>query len=152
MLWRLSLKLYNIFQCYFQGCRRITKNMCVWNSMQIGCELTQRIVFIRQNVTSTDVRFWRIKTVPELKGFKKLRLNVSIYIRSRIKNSCSTCGWFLSNSLSINLHGIYQQYFLVMWRLYINWKNNSDSNIRLQTINHNHLLLRVMETKFKTIQ
>ena len=27
------------------------------------------IVFIRQNLTSTDVRFWPIKTVPALKGF-----------------------------------------------------------------------------------
>ena len=26
------------------------------------------IVFIRQNLTSTDVRFWRIKTVPALEG------------------------------------------------------------------------------------
>ena len=25
-------------------------------------------VFIRQNLTSTDIRFWRIKTVPALKG------------------------------------------------------------------------------------
>ena len=28
------------------------------------------IVFIRQNLTSIDVRFWRIKTVPVLKGLK----------------------------------------------------------------------------------
>ena len=27
-------------------------------------------VFIRQNLTSTDVKFWRIKTVPALKGLK----------------------------------------------------------------------------------
>ena len=28
------------------------------------------IVFIRQNLTSTDVRFWRIKTVPALKELR----------------------------------------------------------------------------------
>ena len=28
-------------------------------------------VFIRQNLTSTDVRFWHIKTVPALKGLRK---------------------------------------------------------------------------------
>ena len=29
-------------------------------------------VFIRQNMTSADVRFWRIKTVPALKELKYL--------------------------------------------------------------------------------
>ena len=29
------------------------------------------IVFRRQNLTSVDVRFWRLKTVPELKGLNK---------------------------------------------------------------------------------
>ena len=32
------------------------------------------IVFLRQNLTSTDVRFWRIKTVPALKGLTSTRL------------------------------------------------------------------------------
>ena len=44
------------------------------------------IVFIRQNLTSTDVRFWRIKTIPALKGLNtwiicetpKLRV-ISVY-------------------------------------------------------------------------
>ena len=31
-------------------------------------------VFRRQNVTSVDVRFWRLKTVPALKGLSNKRL------------------------------------------------------------------------------
>ena len=42
-------------------------------------------VFIRQNLTSTDVRFWRIKTVPALKGWSHSKANRS--------SSCLTLKW-----------------------------------------------------------
>ena len=34
------------------------------------------INFIRQNLTSTDVRFWRIKTIPALKGLNQTNFTV----------------------------------------------------------------------------
>ena len=44
------------------------------------------IVFIRQNLTSTDGRFWRIKTVPALKGliFCKTRIFLAIRVLHQI--------------------------------------------------------------------
>ena len=62
--------------------------MC-FNSFSAG------IVFIRQNLTSTDVRFWRIKTVPALKG--------SIYISTSLANyTFSTPKWH--QTCALNLH------------------------------------------------
>ena len=53
-------------------------------------------VFVRQNLTSLDVRFWRIKTVPALKGLTVSR-NKNSFVQSK------TCArdifdGFLSNS------------------------------------------------------
>ena len=48
---------YNMF--VLVSCSLVYKS---FNSFSAG------IVFIHQNLTSTDVKFWRIKTIPALKG------------------------------------------------------------------------------------
>ena len=42
------------------------------------------IVFIRQNLTSSDVRFWRINTVPALKGLNIYTITCYSRTRTRI--------------------------------------------------------------------
>ena len=49
-----------------------------YNSFSVGT------VFIRQNLTSTDVRLWRIKTVPAVKGINTKRLaNIALLLGQR---------------------------------------------------------------------
>ena len=49
-----------------------------FNSVSVGN------VFIRQNLTSTDVRFWRLKTVPVMKGLMLEQHQTRIASTSRI--------------------------------------------------------------------
>ena len=85
--WLSFDRLY--FACVFTGCIFVgvvkkkkrnaysTNNTMKWCA--VSCFLYSHIVvlyslgpgtvFIRQNLTSVDVRFWRIKTVPALLGF-----------------------------------------------------------------------------------
>ena len=53
-------------------------------------------VFIRQNLTSTDVRFWRIKTVPALKG---LRVKMEAQ-HAPIVTECTFCFQWIYKKMS----------------------------------------------------
>ena len=61
------------------------------------------IVFIRQNLTSTDGRFWRIKTIPALKGsmcsFNHMctpSLNEIIFVYIMVKVAIGVATYFIS--------------------------------------------------------
>ena len=69
--WRLKCVQFEIIRFVLVSSFRIIWIPMLWvyNHYTYFNSFGAGTVFIRQNLTSTNVRFWRIKTVPALKGF-----------------------------------------------------------------------------------
>ena len=66
-------------------------------------------VIRRQNLTSVDVRFWRLKTVPALKELKKSYWpwTHNIGIQMKREELTKICMTILNNKKPFDLHGLY---------------------------------------------
>ena len=76
--------------------------------------LSTGTVFIRQNMTSTDVKFWCSKTVPALKELNYLWWSYThkIGIEMKRKEPTKKLWWFENNPL---VSMVYTKYFSVVW-------------------------------------
>ena len=83
----LTLTALHYF-CLNYGNQRVYSHYTYVNPFSAGT------VFIRQNLTSADVRFWRIKTIPALKGWNSFTI-ISSDLTFSVATSMKYLDWEL---------------------------------------------------------
>ena len=62
----------------------------IWIPIKYFNYFSAGTVIARQNLTSVDVRFWRVKTVPAMKGL------IAVHLSSQIPRPTTSSGWKLN--------------------------------------------------------
>ena len=84
---RAFFSIWNHHKYFVRSFRFIEILLWVYDNNTYFNSFSEGVVFIRQNLRSTDVRFWRIKTGPSLKGLINGCRYVSVTSVSGIKSA-----------------------------------------------------------------